>query len=159
MIRMIAAVSSNGVIGVDGTLPFYYPEDLKHFKQCTLNCTVIMGRKTYQSIGKPLPNRRNIVLTSQFIDNVETAKSLEEALNRCSQDNVWIIGGESVYREGMKYADEIYLTQIPDIIEGTNLVMFPVIDPNKFKLKEEKKIVNLDLHIYSKLNSANFSPS
>lgn len=153
MVKLIAAVSSNGIIGINGTLPFHYPEDLKHFKEQTLNCSVIMGRKTYESIGKPLPKRRNIVVTSKLLREVETASTLHEALNKAYDPghNTWLIGGESIYREGMQYCQEIYLTKTPDIIEGENVVYFPQIDKSVFKIKEKKKIGNLDLFIYQKI--------
>ncbi len=154
MIRIIAAVSNNGVIGVNGGLPWQnkYPEDLKFFKEKTKNSTVIMGRSTFLSIGKALPNRRNIVLSkigksSGLLDkfeNIEMFSSLEQVINNCNADeNVWVIGGEAIYQEAMKYADEIYLTLIPEFIdvEHKEYAKFPWINPAKFKISDE--IINI----------------
>ena len=115
MISIIVAVSDNGVIGVNGKLPWNIPEDLKRFKKITTNHNVIMGRKTFESIGKGLPNRTNFVLTSS-VDSIKlkdgcifTNKIDLEELQ--SPDVEWfIIGGESIYRYFLPYADKIYLT-------------------------------------------------
>lgn len=111
MIRLIAAIDSNGGIARSGTVPWEIPDDLKHFKHLTTQhgATVLMGRKTYESIGQPLPGRRNLVLTSRPIENVETVNSLKmlDWLN-----DVWIIGGERVYSQTIGRADELYLTTI-----------------------------------------------
>lgn len=118
MIGMIAAMSADSIIGINGKIPFNYPEDLIHFKNTTINSTVIMGRKTFESIGKPLPNRKNIVI-SNTLDNVpgiEIYNSLEKAIVKNKEDNIWLIGGTSIYEEGMKFADTILLTVTPDII-------------------------------------------
>jgi dihydrofolate reductase len=137
MIKIIAAVSQNRVIGIDNKLPFSYPEDMKHFKQSTQNSTVIMGRKTFESIGsKPLPNRRNIVITSSSV-NIEHYKSLSQAVSTVNtEENVWLIGGASIYQEGMQFCDEMILTVTPDIIEEKNCVKFPEINPLQFKINE-----------------------
>lgn len=138
MIRMIAAVSQNGVIGQDNKLPFDYPEDLLHFRKSTLHSTIIMGRKTFEGIGRALPKRTNIVVTKQKIDNIDTQKSLSSAINAALDlgQDVWLIGGASIYREGMQYAEEIWLTLTPDIIEGDGLVYFPWIDPSVFEVAD-----------------------
>lgn len=140
MIKMIVAVSSNGIIGKDGSLPFEYSEDLKWFKKCTLNSVVIMGRRTFESIGKPLPKRENIVISRNKIDvpGIETHKGIAEYFQSekyrlCDQPtDYWFIGGASIYEEGMNWASEIYLTLTPDKIEGEGLVKFPWINPLKF---------------------------
>lgn len=135
MIKIISAVAANGVIGQNNTIPWNYPDDMKFFRQMTLNSTIIMGRKTWESIKKPLPKRRNIVITRSNIEGVETFTSLEmaiESLNNSNQD-IWLIGGSSIYRSGLEFANEIYLTLIPEKIEGDNLIYFPWINPDKFK--------------------------
>lgn len=136
MIGIIAATTSNGVIGVENKLPFNYPEDMGHFRKVTTNCIVIMGKNTFYSIGKPLPKRRNIVLTKSIIEGVETVGSLEEALQLCRNDerDIWLIGGASVYEEGLKFADKVLLTITPDIEERTPNIKFPWINPSLFKL-------------------------
>lgn len=170
MIRIIAAVSRNGVIGKDNKLPFDYPEDLKFFRKMTMGGTVIMGRKTFESIGRPLPKRRNVVVTSSDkpIEGVEIASSLGQALDMSStpiptvglidaktglpilpidEDNIWLIGGASIYSEGLKHTDEIYLTLAPDIICGDNVVKFPWINPLMFKLSNFISLENSTLKV------------
>lgn len=150
MIGMIAAVTENGVIGIDNHLPFYYPEDLKHFKEVTNNCVVIMGRKTYESIGKPLPNRRNIVISSvNRIDMVEVCSNLDEAIKLGTSDgrHVWLIGGASIYEKGMEYVKKIVLTITPDVELSVNAIKFPWINPRKFEVKTSKSIGNKGLHV------------
>lgn len=147
MISMIAAVSLNGIIGMDNKLPWNYPADMKHFRESTLNATIIMGRKTFESVGcRPLPKRRNIVISSRAVDHpgVETFSNLGAALSNACQvvtavadvaveSNVWLVGGVGIYEEGMKYAQEIQLTLVPDVIEGTNVARFPFINPRLFE--------------------------
>jgi dihydrofolate reductase len=149
MIRMIAACSSNGVIGVNNSIPFHYSEDLKHFKKSTQNGTVIMGRKTFESMGsKILPNRRNIVITTSSDIKVENYTSLNQALEAThEEDNIWLIGGASIYQAGMQIADEIVLTITPDVILQENCVKFPWINPLKFSIVETKTLGDNGLSI------------
>ena len=146
MIGMIAAVSSNGVIGIDGKLPFNYPEDMKHFRNTTSGSTVIMGRKTFESIGKPLPKRRNIVLskTNSKIDGVEIVNDFKDAIDLASQNinPIWLIGGAHIYEMGMDYAETIVLTITQDIISNKNSVKFPWVNPSKFELKTIKPLLS-----------------
>ena len=137
MIGIIAAVTKNGIMGVDNQLPFNYPEDLSHFRKTTADSIVIMGRNTYDSIGKPLPKRRNIVVTSKKIESVETANSLSGAIDLCINDNrpIWLIGGSSIYEEGMLIANKIILTITPDLEVRNPAVRFPWINPTLFKLQ------------------------
>lgn len=113
MIHVIAACGENRVIGKDGRMPWNIPEDLKHFKELTMGHTVIMGRKTYESIGKALPGRRNIVVsrTLQQLEGCEVTDSLETAL-KCGDDEIYIIGGESLYKETLPLADILELTLV-----------------------------------------------
>ena len=140
MIRMIAACSSNGVIGLNNSIPFHYSEDLKHFRHSTQNSTVIMGRKTFESIGsKPLPNRRNIVVTTSSDIKVENYRSLKESIEAVKEEkNIWLIGGSYIYQEGMNFADEIVLTVTPDVVLQENCIKFPWINPLTFTVKETK---------------------
>ena len=144
MIGMIAAVTQNGVIGVENKLPFDYPADMKHFRTTTANSVVIMGRKTFEGIGRPLPKRRNIVISriakglgTLPTDGIEVASCLEKALELTGEDSrdTWLIGGAFVYEEGMAYADKIVLTLTPDIERRTPAIRFPWINPQKFELK------------------------
>ncbi len=133
-IIIIAAIASNGVIGREGKIPWHISEDLKRFKRLTIGHTVIMGRRTYQSIGKPLPDRTNIVLTrSQGLTmpgGVVVCASLADALDLCRQHNeteAYITGGTMLYREALPIADELRLTHVHHAIEGDTV--FPPYDP------------------------------
>lgn len=121
-LALIVAVARNGVIGRDGRLPWHLPEDLKHFKRTTNGHAIIMGRKTHESIGRPLPGRRNVVVTrgSARFEGCETASSLEEAiaLARQTDDCPFVIGGASLYERALPFATEVYLTEIDEDIEG-----------------------------------------
>ena len=122
-LALIVAVSRNGVIGRDGGLPWHISEDLRHFKRTTGNHAVIMGRKTYDSIGHPLPKRRNIVVTRRtdaVFPGCEVAHSLDEAiaLARTTDECPFIIGGASLYEEALPRATELHVTTIDEDIEG-----------------------------------------
>jgi dihydrofolate reductase len=120
MINIIVATSKNRVIGNNNSLIWKLPADLKRFKQITTGSTVVMGRKTYESIGKPLPNRRNIIITrdtNYLVDNCEIVNSLEEALMLCNND-CFIIGGGEIYKQSIDIADKIYLTLVQEDFEG-----------------------------------------
>lgn len=140
MVALIVAYASNGVIGKQNDLPWYLPADLQRFKQLTTGQAVIMGRKTFESImkrlGHPLPNRLNIVLTSSAhydLDDVRVAASLAEALQLSkSREEVFIIGGASVFEEGLKLAERVYATEVKADIPGD--VYFP--DFNKQAWRE-----------------------
>lgn len=153
MINIIAAVSSNGVIGLNNSIPFYYKSDLKNFKKLTTNSTIIMGRKTFESIGKTLPNRKNIVISSTNYDSDDfiTFNNLKDSL----EDDCWLIGGRGIYEEGMQYADCMYITVTPDIIKDSNAVYFPFINPLLFEIeytdKDTLKEDNLTIFKYRKI--------
>lgn len=161
MIKLIAAASLNSVIGFgkENKLPwdFDYPEDMAFFRKMTANSTVIMGRKTYQSIGRALPKRRNIVLTrsiTRMFDNtgIEPFTSLDDAVKTCSGD-VWIIGGSFVYQDSLRFVEELYITTIPKIITGESLVYFPYVNPDYFEVKERIEISkekNLYCNVYKR---------
>src|SRR5579884_548773 len=127
---IIYAVSPQGIIGVGGKIPWRYLGDWRRFKRVTLGSTVIMGRKTFESIGKPLPGRRNIVVTSRAMDvpGIECVRSVEEALRVAGGDNVWFIGGARIYADAMKHADVIDVTYVPDYVDGADAVCAPPID-------------------------------
>jgi len=112
-VNLIVAISENGVIGVDGQMPWNLPPDLKYFRATTMNHTVVMGRKCYESIGMPLKGRRNIVLSRQknlVIDGCEVIKDITE-INELEGD-VFIIGGAEIYNQLMNYVDNFYVTRI-----------------------------------------------
>lgn len=118
-ISMIAAIASdNRALGLNGRLIYHIPEDLKRFKEITSGHPIIMGRKTFESIGIPLPNRTNIIITRNqdyFAEDVVIVNSLEEALRQAQgDDEVFIIGGGEIYKQAIDMADKLYLT----IVEG-----------------------------------------
>lgn len=122
VLTLVAAKASNGVIGINNSLPWHLPEDLKHFKAVTLGKPVLMGRKTYDSIGRPLPGRRNIVITRQAdwqAEGVEVAHSLEQALAMAAGvAEVCLIGGAELYRQALSVADCLRLTEIAEAFAG-----------------------------------------
>ena len=120
-ITVLAAVGANLVIGRDGDMPWHLPEDLAHFKATTMGHTMVMGRKTYDAIGRALPGRRTIVITRQegwHAPGVEVAHSLADALALAGPTEVFVIGGGQVYREAMPFADQMMLTEIEQSPEG-----------------------------------------
>ncbi len=137
-LTIIVAASMNNVIGLDNKLPWKIKEDLQRFKALTMGHPIIMGRKTYESIGKPLPGRENIVLTNnpQYENNgITIYNSLEEAQRAVAEQDAFIIGGAQIYREGMNFATRIELTRVHKVIPGDTF--FPEIDPEIWK--ETKK--------------------
>ncbi len=122
MIHLIVATSKNNQIGINNQLPWHIPEDLAYFKEMTKGHTVLMGRKTFESIGRPLPHRQNVVLTRDKNFNpagVTVLHCLEEALTFCQeQDLVFIIGGGEIYKAFLPYATNLYITLIDKDIEG-----------------------------------------
>jgi dihydrofolate reductase len=132
---MIFAVSPDGVIGAGGTIPWRYPGDLRRFKRVTAGATVVMGRATFESIGKPLAGRRNIVVTGRPIDvpGVEAAGSLRDALALAGDADVWFIGGARIYAEAMAHVDVIDVTYVPDRIDAPDAVRAPPIDERVFE--------------------------
>ena len=132
MIAIIAAIDKNNALGFKNKLLFYLPDDLKRFKALTTGHTVVMGRKTFDSLPKgALPNRRNIVLsrsTKLVLPGAEVYPSLEEALKHCAEDEeIFIMGGASVYRQAMPLADKLFLTEI-DAEAAEADVYFPIVD-------------------------------
>ncbi len=150
-ISVIAAMSRNRIIGRDGALPWHLPTDLARFKSITTGHTVIMGRKTFESVGKPLPNRRTIVITRNNdyqCAGVFVAHSLDEALDQAArEDEIFILGGEAVYRIALPRADCLYLTIIHATIEGDTY--FPTLDFDDWKLVEDERHEADDRHAYA----------
>jgi dihydrofolate reductase len=134
-IYLVAAVASNGVIGVDGRLPWHLPEDLKHFKKLTLGHPIIMGRKTWESLGKALPGRENIVVSSQpgyEAQGAAVASSLGAALALCAGEPVaFVIGGYRLFLDSLPVATGIVLTEIQKDYEGDTY--FPAFDRDAWR--------------------------
>jgi dihydrofolate reductase len=133
--------AQNRVIGRDGDLPWRYAEDLKHFKRTTMGHAILMGRKTYESIGRPLPGRRNVIITRQaeFVAaGCEVVGSLEEALDaaRASDPCPFVIGGASIYELALPLATELHLTEVQLEVEGD--VYFPAIDESRWTEVERR---------------------
>ena len=151
IISIIVAMSKNRVIGKDNNMPWHLSEDLKNFKKITTGKTIIMGRKTYESIGKPLPNRKNIVLSSKLEDeNIVVVKNIDEALSLSKKDSeVFIIGGEDIYNQTVHMATKLYLTTIDNNIDGDKY--FPEIDLLNWRMVDSFKCKK------NKFNSHNFT--
>ena len=139
-LELIAAVAANGVIGRAGQLPWHLPDDLRHFKQLTMGHPIIMGRRTFESIGRALPGRRNIVVSrSAEIEGVETFRSLEEGIAATSDTPgaVFIIGGAQLYAAALIRADKMHLTELEQPVEGD--VFFPTFDRTEWRLVNERE--------------------
>ena len=122
IISMIAAMADNRIIGKDNQMPWHLPADFAWFKRCTMGKPVVMGRKTYESIGRPLPGRLNIVISrdaSLFIEGVTTVTSVEQALEVAAEvEEVMIIGGGAIYAACLPMANKLYITHIEAEIQG-----------------------------------------
>ena len=135
IVSLIWAMSKNRVIGIDNRLPWKLPADMKWFRRHTLGKPVVMGRKTFESFGgKPLPDRTNIIVTTDKTYKAEQAivtHSIDEALKACGDaDEVMIIGGMSLYKQTLPSADRLYMTVVDAEFEGD--AWFPEIDPNRW---------------------------
>jgi dihydrofolate reductase len=141
-ISIIAAVAENGVIGRGGRLPWHLADDLRRFKRLTMGHTIVMGRRTWESIGRRLPGRRMVVVSRQTdyhaaVEGVEVAASLDAALQLAAaagDEEAFVVGGAELYREALKVADRLYLTSVlADVAGDTH---FPGIDWNNWCLLE-----------------------
>ena len=134
-VNLIAALGRNGVIGIDNRLPWRLPDDLKHFKALTLGHAVLMGRKTFESLGRPLPGRRNIVITRNAHyrpAGAEAAGSIEQALALCQDAaEVFFIGGADIYRQVLSLAERLHLTEVDASPAGD--ARFPAFDRSRWR--------------------------
>lgn len=151
ILSLIAAVAENGVIGRGNRLPWRLPEDLKRFKALTWGHTLLLGRRTFESIGRPLPGRRSVVLSGDPAwtppPGVDRARDLEEALALCAEeDEVFAAGGEAVYRAALPRAARFYLTRVHADVDGDR--RFPPWDPSEWTLVEEEAHPADDRHPY-----------
>jgi len=137
IVALVAAVAENGVIGRDGTLPWSLPADLRRFRELTTGHHVVMGRKTHASIGRALPGRVNLVLTTHpelVADGCRAVADLDEALHvarAAGETETFVIGGAAVYAAALQLAQRIYLTRVAAAVEGD--VRFPEIDPARWE--------------------------
>ncbi len=140
MISIIVAASTNNVIGVQGELPWRLPDDLKRFKQLTMGKPIVMGRRTFESIGRPLPGRQNIVITRQpqfKADGCDVVSSPAAALTAAADaPEIMIIGGSQIYELFLPKASRLYLTRVQADIEGD--AVFPAIDEQEWHLVERE---------------------
>lgn len=148
LVSMIAGVARNGVIGAAGTIPWKIPSDMAFFKRTTMGKPIIMGRKQYESVGRPLPGRTNIVVTRQAgyqPEGVVVVGSLDAALEQARAialadkvNEVLVIGGGEIYAQAMPLADRLYISHIDVAPEGD--VVFPAIDPDVWDVVEEPEV-------------------
>jgi dihydrofolate reductase len=142
MISIIVAAAENNAIGSNNQLPWHLPNDLIFFKNTTWGSVVIMGRKTFESVNKPLPGRINIIITNQpdwHFEDVVVANSMNDALEKAAATNcreIFIIGGGQIYKESISLSDRIYLTRVHTTIEGDTF--FPAINENEWTLTSSK---------------------
>jgi dihydrofolate reductase len=143
MLSIIVAVAKNNVIGKDNQLIWHLPEDLKRFKRLTTNHTIIMGRKTFESLGRVLPNRKHVILCNdaemniddenvEILDDISKLKKYKD-----SEEENFVIGGATIYKLLMPYADKMYVTHIKEEFEGD--VYFPEISEKDWKITEREK--------------------
>ena len=142
-------MNANNVIGLDNALPWHYSADLKRFKQRTLGKIIIMGRRTWESIGsKALPGRRNIVISRSPVAATECYTGVAEAIERCGEKDLWIIGGSQIYLAAFEFLNLLDVTLVPDRVNSGHAVRFPVIDPEIWKsdssepLEAEPTLIN-----------------
>lgn len=152
MINIVVAKASNNVIGAKNDLIWHLPNDLKHFKSLTSGHPIIMGRKTFESLGRPLPNRTNIVvtrdqnwnaegieITSSLVKAIETAKKIDE--------DVYIIGGGNIYKQAMEFTDVLYITEVHHEFDGDTY--FPEIDSEEWEEVDREDFKKDEKHPYA----------
>ncbi|MEO8885064.1 MAG: dihydrofolate reductase [Mucilaginibacter sp.] len=149
-VSIVVAIAQNNAIGKNNQLLWHLPKDLKHFKEITSGHTIIMGRKTYYSVGKPLPNRRNIIITRQdiTIEGCEVVNSLPDALKLAEGvDEVFIVGGAEIYKQALTLTDRIYLTIVHQNFDGDTY--FPEIKEDIWKETERTDHQADEKHAFS----------
>jgi dihydrofolate reductase len=152
VLKILVAFDENRVIGKNNALIWHLPADLKRFKALTTGHVIIMGRKTYESIGRPLPNRTTVVISRQQdlkIEGVILAHSVEEAILKAksiSRDDIFIVGGAEIYQLSLPLADQILVTQLHDIFEGD--AFFPEISPAIWEVAEQERGVTDEQNAY-----------
>ena len=139
MLSMIFACDEKGAIGKEGDLPWRQSSDLKHFKRTTLEKIVVMGRKTWESLGQPLPKRRNIVMTRQGVDDDVETMSFEQVMSLAKEHEVMIIGGGEIYELFLEHAKEIHRTVIHTVVHEAD-TFAPDVEAAGFYLLTERKV-------------------
>jgi dihydrofolate reductase len=151
MISLIVAAATNNVIGANGGLPWHLPDDLKHFKAITMGKPIIMGRKTFESIGRALPGRKNIVISTQAGYPAEgcdvVASTMAAIASAQGADEIMIIGGAQIYRLFLPLATRVYLTRVQAELDGN--AHFPKLDEREWRIGERAMRDNDHRHAYS----------
>lgn len=152
MISIIVNIAANNAIGFENKLLYWLPNDMKRFKQLTTGHTIVMGRKTFESLPKgALPNRRNIVISRQKelrLENAECFTSLQEALAHCNHhEEIYIIGGASIYEQAIPFADRLLITQVDNVPEKAD-TFFPTIDATIWKITKKESYPADEKHQY-----------
>ncbi|HLS09991.1 dihydrofolate reductase [Lentibacillus sp.] len=153
MISLLVAMDRNRVIGYQNDLPWHLPNDLKFFKQKTIGHTIIMGRKTFESIGKPLPKRTNVVITrqksSRFPEGIDVIRDINTVFDWNRQhpaEELFVIGGEEIFKQVLPHADRMYITLVDNVFQGDTY--FPKFSETEWQLtaKEKGERDNKNLH-------------
>mgnify|MGYP003384510690 CR=1 FL=1 len=170
ILSMIVATADNNIIGKDNTMPWHLPADLAYFKKMTLGKPIIMGRKTYESIGRPLPGRRNIVISrdeSYVAEGIDTVTSVEHALALVDGSDgsqavkeIMVIGGGAIYKHCLPNADRLYVTHIKAKVDGDT--QFPNYDnaswqktSSELRSSDEKNAYDLNFCVYERITNKN----
>lgn len=168
ILSMIVATADNNIIGKDNTMPWHLPADLAYFKKVTLGKPIIMGRKTYESIGRPLPGRRNIVISrdeNYAAEGIDTVTSVEQALalvdgsdGSHEVEEIMVIGGGAIYKHCLPNADRLYVTHIKAKVDGDT--QFPHYDNGRWqktsselRTSDDKNTYDLDFCVYQKIKN------
>ncbi|AEN88050.1 dihydrofolate reductase [Priestia megaterium] len=152
MISLIVAMDQNRLIGKENDLPWRLPEDLKYFKRITTSHTIVMGRKTFESIGRPLPNRENVVLTRQKDYQQEGATVIHsveelEALDAEKEDELFVIGGATLYEQTLDVANRLYITHIEESFEGDT--HFPAVNLSEWRVISKQQGIKDEKNPYT----------
>ncbi|MFH1356559.1 MAG: dihydrofolate reductase [bacterium] len=144
MLSIIVAIAENNAIGIKNEMPWHIPEDFKHFKETTLDHTIVMGEKTFESIGRALPGRKNVIMTlleDYTAEGTTIIHSIDELLEMAKGDEeVFVIGGATIYKLALPYADKLYLTLVKTKIDGD--AFFPSVDlENTFQVVKESELL------------------
>lgn len=149
---IIAAMTLKGVIGKNNTIPWHISEDLKKFKEITSENTVLMGRKTYESIGKPLPNRNNIVISStmQSVEGIDVCRSLQEGITKSKSygKKIFIIGGAKIYKQTLPLADKMYISLVKKEYDGDTF--FPEFSQNDWEIEKKEDYKDFEFIVYTR---------
>lgn len=152
MIALMAALTHDFIIGKNGQLPWSIPDELKHFRDTTRHHVVIMGRKTYESVNRPMPNRHNIVVSSKMDapEGVQVVPSLNAAIElaKTYKTDIYIIGGTRLFEEGLKIADKMFLSWIKEDYPGDTF--FPKFDESEWEIESTEDLPEWTLKIYSR---------